>query len=136
MSSLNSRQGWGYGDSSNFNSQRTGSEGMASTRTTGGAPGGNNRRLKKTPPSVSCIVVRSVSFPTNTKPLLSQANRFVRVALQRPQEVFVNVSVESYELRDDDVIAGRTRTDTNDLEFGRTNGLKAASTEDGASDWV
>ncbi|KAK1225170.1 hypothetical protein PQX77_011850 [Marasmius sp. AFHP31] len=115
MSSLNSRRGWGYSDSSNFSPQRTGNEGIAPAQTTGETPGGNNRRLKKTP---------------------SSANRFVRVALQRPQEVFVNVNVESYELRDVSGMAGRNRTDTNHLEIGRTNGLKAASTEDGASDWA
>ncbi|KAL0056952.1 hypothetical protein AAF712_016431, partial [Marasmius tenuissimus] len=115
MSSLNSRRGWGYSNGSNFNSQRTGTEGMASTQIIGGTLGGNNRRLQKTP---------------------SSANRFVRVALQRPQEVLINVDLESHELQDVDVMASRTRTDTNHLAIGGTNELKATNTEYDASDCV
>ncbi|KAJ8075639.1 hypothetical protein PM082_021269 [Marasmius tenuissimus] len=105
MSSLNSRRGWRYanGPSSNSNSRGTASEDMAC-----GTPGGNNRRSKKTP---------------------SSANKFVRVSVQRPQEVVVNVDIESYELRDADAMASRTGTDS--LEIGRTEGLKATDIEYG-----
>ncbi|KAJ8075644.1 hypothetical protein PM082_021274 [Marasmius tenuissimus] len=75
--------------------------------------GGNSRKLKKTPPS---------------------ANRFIRVELKRPQEMVVNVNIESYELRDADVTASRAGTDY--LEIGGTNELKAADTEYGVNNWA
>ncbi|KAK1225168.1 hypothetical protein PQX77_011848 [Marasmius sp. AFHP31] len=117
MSSLNSRRGWGYNSgSSNSSSQRTESEGIAATQTIGGTPIGDSiRRSKKTP---------------------SSTNGIVRVALQRPQEVFVNVEVESHELQDINVMASRTRTDANSLENRGTNGSKVANSGYGASGWV
>ncbi|KAJ8075648.1 hypothetical protein PM082_021278 [Marasmius tenuissimus] len=117
LSSLNSRRGWGYNSgSSNSSSQRTGSEGITPTHTIGGTPiGGGIGRSKKT---------------------LSSTSGVVRVALQRPQEVFVNVAVESHELQDMNVISSRTRADANDLENGGTNGLKTGNTEYDASHWI